>query len=74
MLQERKVIYQESSYQIEDLITLAEAADQLSMTIPGVASLILRGTLTEIINPAKPVHQGRRMVPRVQVVSLALSR
>jgi hypothetical protein len=73
-LQERKVTYKESNYQVEDLITLKEAADLMGMSMPGVIQLIYRGSLTEVINQANPAHHGRRMVPRVEVDQLVASR
>jgi len=69
----RKTTYEPIDLDSLDVMTLAEAAGYLGITISGVESLIRWGTLDELQDPA---HQQQRhtLVLRNQIHDLAESR
>jgi len=50
-----------------DLLTMAEAAEMLGLTIPGVSVAVDRGRFTAIIDTEAPPRQGRRLLLRSEV-------
>jgi hypothetical protein len=57
----------------EDLMTVAEAAKTLGLSMPGVIRAIERGTLTEVIDENAGYH-GRRLLLKTEVKRLARER
>ena len=57
----------------EDLMTVAEAARTLGLSMPGVIRAIERGTLTEVIDENASYH-GRRLLLKAEVKRLARER
>lgn len=54
---------------IEDLVTLAQAAEMLGVTIQAVAGRVSRGMYdTVIIDTEARFRQGRRLLRRVEVM------
>jgi len=68
MFQVKTITYEEREFQPDELITIAEAARMLGMTVQGVGSMINRGVLTEVLAPVKSrIYQNRRMIVRAEV-------
>lgn len=53
-----------------DLITQAEAADLVGLTVASISLALDKGNLREYINPGAPTRQGRRLVSRAAVREL----
>ena len=61
--------YQPVDLSREDVVTIAEAAKALGLTMPGVIRAIERGVLTEVIDDNASYH-GRRLLLRAEVNQL----
>lgn len=73
MFQIKKISYEDVELDRADLVTLAEAGRMTGLTMPGIASAISRGQLTEIIDPDAGYH-GRRLLLRSEVVNFKHGR
>ena len=72
MYQIARTVYEDAPHlQPEDVLTLAEAAKLLGVSVQAVAQALDRGALTTVIDPDAPSRQGRRLVLRAEVEAMA---
>lgn len=62
--QVRKIVYEERELEYHDLLTQAQAAAVLGVSIQGVQSVLDSGRLTLVIDPTAHRQQGKRLVLR----------
>jgi len=54
----------------EDVLTVAEAAERLGVSVQAVSQRLNRGNLTTVLNPRANPRQGRRLLLRSEVEAL----
>jgi len=58
----------------KDVLTVAEAAEWLGVSVQAVSQRLNRGNLTTVLNPKANQRQGRRLLLRSEVEALVKGR
>jgi hypothetical protein len=75
VFQTARLIYEDRpDLETKDVMTIAEAARALGVSVQAVAQSLDRGAMTIVIDTKAPPRQGRRLVLRSEVESLLRER
>jgi hypothetical protein len=73
--QTTRLVYEDRpDLETKDVMTIAEAARALGVTVQAVAQSLDRGAMTIVIDTKAPPRQGRRLVLRSEVEALLRER
>jgi hypothetical protein len=73
--QTTRLVYEDRpDLETKDVMTIAEAARALGVTVQAVAQSLDRGAMTIVIDTQAPPRQGRRLVLRSEVEALLRER
>jgi hypothetical protein len=73
--QTTRLVYEDRpDLETKDVMTIAEAARALGVTVQAVAQSLDRGAMTIVLDTQAPARQGRRLVLRSEVEALLRER